>query len=110
MSDFSTRIKDLREQSGLLQSELGKKLNVSRACISSWECGRTEPSVEQVNKMAKIFNVSLNYLATGEYDVAVEDTSIKAIIEVMPHLDSAALQQINSLSAYLLNINNSERK
>lgn len=100
MSNFSLRIKELRESAGLFQSDLAERLNVSRACVSSWECGRTEPSVSQIISIAKIFNVSINYLVTGESNV----TDVKSIIAAMPHLDPVALKQINTLSAYLLNI------
>lgn len=56
------RIKQLRKENGLTQSELGNKLGVIKQTISSWENGISNPSNETVAAMATIFNVSTDYL------------------------------------------------
>jgi len=56
------RIKSEREQLGLTQSDLSKKLNVSQQTIGSWEVGRTEPSTENLQKLSELFNTSIDYL------------------------------------------------
>ncbi|WMJ79518.1 helix-turn-helix transcriptional regulator [Clostridium sp. MB40-C1] len=59
---FSDRLKELREEKKLTQEELGKFLNVSRQAISGYEAGSIEPSINNLIKLADVFNVSLDYL------------------------------------------------
>ncbi len=56
------RIKVLREEKNILQRDLSTSLNRTRACVSSWEQGKTEPSIEDLSKMADLFGVSVDYL------------------------------------------------
>lgn len=56
------RIKMLREQEGLKQSDLAVLLNVSQATLSNWECGRYEPDQDSLKILSKRFDVSIDYL------------------------------------------------
>lgn len=59
---FGDRLKELREEKELTQDELGRMLGVSRQSISSYESQDIEPSINNLVKLADIFNVSLDYL------------------------------------------------
>ncbi len=67
---FGNFLYELRSEKGLTQGELGKKLGVSDAAISKWENGEAMPRLEKLQKLADIFNVSVNELATGERNSA----------------------------------------
>lgn len=56
------KIKQLRLDNNLLQSDLADILNVGQGTISNWENGRTEPDQESLKLIAQHFNVSLDYL------------------------------------------------
>ena len=56
------RLKDLREEKGVLQKELARAINRTRACISSWEQGKTEPSIDDLLKLADFFAVTVDCL------------------------------------------------
>lgn len=56
----------LRKQSGMSQSELAEKLNVSRQSVSKWETDAAVPDLDKLVKMAEIFEVSLDGLVKGE--------------------------------------------
>lgn len=56
------RIKELRKKSNISQQKLASLLNVHQTAISQWETGRTTPDIETANIMAKLFNVTLEYL------------------------------------------------
>lgn len=62
MTSVGKRIKQLREERGLTQEQLGKILNVQKAAISKYEKGHTLPDSEALKKLAKFFNVSVDYL------------------------------------------------
>lgn len=56
------RIRTLRRQAGLTQTELGEKLGVKKNAVSKWECGRVEdiPS-SKIKAMADLFGVKPSY-------------------------------------------------
>lgn len=56
------RLADLRKDKGLTQQDLAKELNISYHTISSYETNRSNPDDEIKIKIAKFFNVSLDYL------------------------------------------------
>lgn len=62
---LSKRITELRKEQGMSQSQLSKALNVSPSAIGMYEQGRRVPSLEIIITMARLFNVSLDYLITG---------------------------------------------
>lgn len=65
---FGTKLKKLRQDSNMTQEELGKKINTSRSNIANYENDKNMPSVDILEKLAKIFNVSIDYLL-GKSDI-----------------------------------------
>ena len=49
-------IKFFRNRKGLSQQELSEMLHVSRPTISSWESNRTEPTMGNIEALARVFN------------------------------------------------------
>ena len=60
--DLGKKILELRKNANLSQEQLAEKLNVTRQTISKWELEDTAPDIKQANKIAKLFNVSLDEL------------------------------------------------
>lgn len=61
------KIRDLRNQKRMSQTELSKILHVSQQTITKWETGRAEPSSGAVASLSKFFGVSADYLlGTGQ--------------------------------------------
>lgn len=56
------KIKELRKLSGLSQSQLAKKLDVTRSSVNAWEIGLSTPATQYIVAMAKLFHVSTDYL------------------------------------------------
>lgn len=59
---FYERIKELRNSLGINQVEFGKRINVSKQCISNWESGYIHPSIDMLKRIAETFSVSTDYL------------------------------------------------
>ncbi len=55
-------LRDLREKHNYTQRELSKALNITPACLSKYETGRSTPSPDMLIKIADTFNVSVDYL------------------------------------------------
>lgn len=56
------RLSELRKDRGMSQQELADKLSLTKFTISSYEREKTMPSDEIKIELAKIFNISLDYL------------------------------------------------
>ena len=59
---FGEKIKLLRENAELNQSELGKLVNMTQRKISYIECGKFEPGVDDIIAFCHFFKVSADYL------------------------------------------------
>lgn len=59
-------LKNIRKQRNLNQQKVAMDLNISREALSYYENGRREPSLSLLVDMSRYFNVSINYLITGE--------------------------------------------
>ncbi len=53
---------ELRQEKGISQQELAKKIGVSQKAIDFWEKGINEPKASYIARIAKFFNVSADYL------------------------------------------------
>ncbi|WP_243109300.1 MULTISPECIES: helix-turn-helix transcriptional regulator [unclassified Dehalobacter] len=56
------RIKELREEMGWTQAELGDRLNVNGPAVSKYESGRTPLTDETIVKLSEIFDESADYI------------------------------------------------
>jgi transcriptional regulator with XRE-family HTH domain len=75
MKNLRKNIKNLRCQKGWTQLRLAKELNVSEDAVSKWETERNMPSVEDVVRISKIFNISIDALLNSNFDM-------KSIVEI----------------------------
>lgn len=64
---FSDRLKKLRKEAQLTQTEIAKQLNITQQAYQAWESGRRNPKKETIQMFADFFNVPYTYL-TGETD------------------------------------------
>ena len=62
MEEYAKRLKELRIENRLSQSDFGKLLNVSQDTISLWERGKSYPSFDLLYKICKTFSISADYL------------------------------------------------
>lgn len=63
MSIFSNRLTALRENKGWSKTHVAHLVGVSSMqTYANWEYGRTEPDFDVVKKLAKLFDVSTDYL------------------------------------------------
>lgn len=62
MLRLNERIKMLRTENHISQSQLAKALGVSQKAVSLWESGDRVPSATVIASLAKYFGVSADYL------------------------------------------------
>ena len=79
MTEFKDMLKLYRNQRGLSQSELAKKLGLSPSTISMYEVGKRQPDFETEEKIADYFNVSLNSLRGKSEELRSSHTTINVL-------------------------------
>jgi len=73
---LSDNIRKYRKLNHMSQDELAEKLEVTRQSISLWETGQTQPSLENIVALTKLFNVSTDdLLAEDEPKPVYNDAS-----------------------------------
>lgn len=56
------KLKSARKSTGLTQEQLAEKLLVSRQAITKWEADKGIPDIENLKKLSKLLNISIDYL------------------------------------------------
>ena len=59
-------LKELRNENGMTQEQLGEKIGVSNKTISRWETGNYMPPVDCLNMLSDIYHISINEMLGGE--------------------------------------------
>lgn len=97
---FPQQLLKLRTEKQLSQTELARRLYVSRQAVSKWENGDADPSIDKLILLAKIFNVSLDHLILGIPD---HNNLILQLNHIAMTFNAPVLKDIN------LSIFNNER-
>ncbi|WP_250228226.1 helix-turn-helix domain-containing protein [Anaeropeptidivorans aminofermentans] len=67
---FSRRLKELRIAKNLTQEQVSALIDVSRPTYSNYETGLRKPSIQIINKIADVFEISVDWLF-GRTDIMV---------------------------------------
>ena len=65
---FGDRLAGAREQAGMSQEDLAKRLGVKISSLRGWENDLNEPRANKLSMLAGLLNVSLSWLLNGEGD------------------------------------------
>jgi transcriptional regulator with XRE-family HTH domain len=85
---FPKRLRILRLNKGLKQSELAEKLNIVKSTISAYERDKISPTAENLISIARFFDVSIDYLlGESEYSrrISSDDEAVEAILLELGH-------------------------
>lgn len=88
---IADRIKVLREQNGLTQTDLAKRLGITRSSVNAWEMGISVPSTQYIVELAQIFKVSTDYLLCVDHTATINvaglsEKDIQLIHSIILHL------------------------
>jgi len=65
---FGDRLAAAREQAGMTQKQLAKRLGVKHSTVRDWENDVSEPRANKLSMIAGLVNVSVMWMLTGEGD------------------------------------------
>lgn len=102
---LGTRLKELRRQKGLTQTEVGERIGVSLNTMSKIESNKCDIPGESLKKASELFNVSADYLLFGIETERTISESEQEVIEIMRRdMDfSEAVKQAASLKKKVIN-------
>lgn len=64
--DFAEHLKTLRKQAKMTQAQVAKAVEISQQGYAYWEQGKKRPSHDNLVKIAKLFNVSVDTLVSND--------------------------------------------
>ena len=83
------RIAALRRSKNISQGELARRLQVSPSAVGMYEQGRREPSAELLVRLARVLEVSVDYLLTGQplpgEREKIEGITAQAVLDAQVH-------------------------
>jgi transcriptional regulator with XRE-family HTH domain len=100
MGKVNDNIRAHRKQLSLTQDQFAQKIGIKRSLVGAYEEGRAEPRLELLQKMASLFNISVDeligdasehnvserkYVRGKEVLVVTVDEHQKDNIELVPH-------------------------
>ena len=74
--NIADKIRYLRDKVGMTQSDLAKRLGISRSAVNSWEMSLSTPSLANIIEMKEIFHVSVDYMLSLEDRITVDITDL----------------------------------
>lgn len=93
---FGDRLKKLRTDKDLLQKQVAKELNISVQRYSSYENNSRLPEINMAIKLAKYYNVTLDYLFGLENRTCIDKSYLQVLIGEIK-------SKINKLEEYVNN-------
>lgn len=96
---MSLNIKQARESLHISQSELSRRMDLSRGVCHKWENGTALPPISQLPKLAKVLGVSIDFLL-GDVDIQQDKNNIH-LNHILNNIKKLNAKQIEGLSILL---------
>ena len=90
MHTFPERLKDLRDRLGYTQSDLAKKLSITRASVNAWEMGISAPSTSWLVELSNLFHVTTDYLLGLDDCITIRTNTLsdRAVTAILNTVDA----------------------
>lgn len=76
------QIAKLRKERAMTQTQLADRLYVTEKAVSKWECGNGIPDLDNIGKLAEIFDISIDELLTAKEKEERETISEAQILQL----------------------------
>lgn len=97
------KIKELRDENKITQSNLAQSLGVSPSTVGMWEQNRRTPDTELLKKISDLFKVSIDYLLekTNIRNYESKETTVALHTDDYDELPQEAKDEINNFIEYV---------
>jgi Predicted transcriptional regulator with C-terminal CBS domains len=76
--EFADKLRSLRDEANISREELATKTGITYAALSKYETGEREPDFQTLGKIARYFDVSIDYLL-GNSKVKTPEDILKGL-------------------------------
>lgn len=90
------RLKTLRKEKKMSQEKLGSLLNISKVAVSNWENGKSFPTLDNLNELAKVLKVDTDYFTKHGEIIRIYSRLNKSNQHKVVNYSSELLEQQNS--------------
>ena len=95
------KIKERRKIQGVTQEAIANHLDVNPSHISNIECGRANPSLTALIKIANLLHCSVDYFINGEYTFDIDEKQSNSldqeILDKLKYCDINKKQKISKM-------------
>ncbi|NRA93845.1 MAG: helix-turn-helix transcriptional regulator [Psychroserpens sp.] len=82
MLNIGSKIIELRKDKGWSQAQLAEAVNASRDIIGKYERNDNSPSIEMALKIAKVFDISVDYLLGEGKHASFDKETLKRLEDI----------------------------
>lgn len=98
-------IKNMRTKLGFSQAYVADYLHVTRQTVSSWEINRTEPTMGNIEALARLFGCKKSDLIDGNnapvnIDLVFKNDDLYHLIEIAKDMDENQLKRMLAYFEY----------
>lgn len=98
---LSNNIRYLRKKNGFTQEDIAKKLGYkSFTTIQRWEKGQTEPNLDTINSLSKIFRVKMNDLVNHDFSQGEPKNTIHTYFSTSDYTEDQ-LERIREFAEFI---------
>jgi transcriptional regulator with XRE-family HTH domain len=101
MITVSERIKQLRAENNLTQSELAEKVGLTYVQIGRYEKGKSNPSSDVLQKLAIVLNTSTDYLMNGKTQQVEAQLADKELIKQFQEVEKLNPEEKHLVKTFL---------
>ena len=78
LNTIAEKIRYFRDKLGLTQTDLAKRLGISRSAVNAWEMSLSSPSIANIIEMTQIFHVNSDYLLSLSDKILVDISELNS--------------------------------
>lgn len=76
LNTIAEKIRYFRDKLGLTQTDLAKRLGISRSAVNAWEMSLSSPSLANIVEMSRIFHITVDSLIGTDDRLLVDVTPL----------------------------------
>ncbi|NMR35909.1 helix-turn-helix transcriptional regulator [Chryseobacterium aquaticum] len=100
---LGTKLKQLRQNKNWSQADVAYKLDVSQPAYNKWETDQTKPSLDNLGKIAEVFEIEIQDLFANEGNVIISNNTFENSNIVYPKDSTVNIQSPELLQSILKN-------
>jgi transcriptional regulator with XRE-family HTH domain len=102
---LAERLREAREAAGLSQGQVAKKLDLHRPTVTEMEAGRRKVTAEELEQLAGIYGVTVDWLLTGNAGDASADAKMLMAARELSKMSEVDLSRLMKMLQMLRKVN-----